>query len=73
MSEVSVTMHEHQPRSFSLKRRLEITEITDHWSELGRWWEGESPAEFFMVDTAGGQFLLCNNAQEGKWYVKPVH
>jgi hypothetical protein len=74
MPEVAVVARADRPANLIWKKRtLDILEITDHWIEQGRWWEGEAPGEFFLTDTTVGQFLLCRNSHTGKWYAKTIH
>ena len=37
-------------------RRVE--EVVDHWRETGRWWAGESPRDFFLVEAKRGAFIV---------------
>ena len=54
-------------------RSISILEIVDEWSELGRWWQGEKPAELRKVFTPKGMFLLWRERDGKDWYAKPVH
>ena len=35
-----------------------VENIVDHWRETGRWWEGEGPRDFFLVETKRGVFIV---------------
>lgn len=70
---VSVEVLNETPLSFLWHaNRVQINQITDHWSETGRWWDGEQTCEFFQVFTASGMFLLCLRISDNAWYAKPV-
>lgn len=38
-----------------------VEHIVDHWRETGRWWEGESPRDFFLAETERGVFIVSRN------------
>jgi hypothetical protein len=74
MVETQVVLAGERPLTFEWKHRLLAVEsVSDHWTELGRWWDGESPLEFFLVFAEGGLFLLARPVQGGTWHAKPVH
>ena len=52
---------------------IEIIEIVDSWTELGRWWDQEAISELFMLHTTIGMFLLWKNRDSKDWYAKPIH
>ena len=74
MTQISVHGDGQRPLQFIWKgRTFPVLEVVDRWSEFGRWWEGESRCEFYLVFTSIGMHLLCYHQQSGKWYGKPVH
>jgi len=74
MKSVTVVVLGNQPRAFDWQRkRIAVDQITDHWSETGRWWDNETPCEFFQVLTNAGTYLLCRRVTDNHWYAKPVH
>lgn len=42
-------------------RRIE--HIVDHWRERGRWWAGEAPRDFFLVETRRGAFIVSRGPE----------
>ena len=74
MVETRVELAGERPTAFAWKRRhLTIEAVSDHWIELGRWWDGESPLEFFLVLAESRLFLLARLLNDGTWHAKPVH
>ena len=74
MVETRVELAGERPTAFVWKRRhLTIEAVSDHWIELGRWWDGESPLEFFLVLAESRLFLLARLLNDGTWHAKPVH
>jgi hypothetical protein len=74
MIETQVTLGGERPLAFAWKRRhLTVQTVSDHWIEMGRWWEGESPLEFFLVSAESRPFLLARVQNDGTWHAKPVH
>ena len=51
---------------------MSISEIADQWKEMGRWWDGETAREFFLVVTVSGPFLLSRECCKDEWYAKAV-
>jgi hypothetical protein len=73
MDALTVDVLNGTPVTFVWRRnRIQIEQITDHWSESGRWWDGEAACEFFQVFTQRGMFLLCKRLTDEHWYAKPV-
>jgi hypothetical protein len=73
MHPVKVIVHHNHP--FSLmwqQRKLAIEDITDHWREFGRWWDGETTCDYYLSATSRGMFLLCHNIQTDLWQAKHV-
>jgi len=46
----------------------QVEGIVDHWREAGRWWAGERPREFFLVETSQGAFVVSRTASD--WQVE---
>jgi len=40
----------------------EVERIVDYWRETGRWWEGESPRDFFLVETVPGALIVSKGS-----------
>ena len=73
MARVVVTITDELPIRLKWKKAtVTITEIADAWRETGRWWADETECAFYLVDTAQGLFLLCQNPKVNEWYAKPV-
>jgi hypothetical protein len=74
MRKIEVEEKDSRPASLIWNRvRQTVLRIADHWREHGRWWDGESCAEFFLVDIPQGRFLLRWDQSAGNWHGKPVH
>lgn len=43
-----------QPAGFNRHGWHTVTEIVDHWRELGAWWEGEGPRDVWHIITDKG-------------------
>ncbi len=73
MKATEVRLKEKEPSLVAwARRKLEVLEIVDHWSELGRWWEHEGECEFYLVETEIGLLLLGRDVLSEKWYGKAV-
>jgi hypothetical protein len=73
MKATEVTLAQDEPAAVLWNRRsLRVLEISDHWSELGRWWEHESQCEFYLVETTLGLMLLAFDLSMKQWYAKRV-
>ena len=60
-----------QPERILVGNRWEGVEgIADRWRESGRWWQGEEPRDFFLVETSRGAFVI-SRGQEG-WRIEEV-
>jgi len=55
-------------RSVTLKgRRHRVERIVDAWRYGGRWWRGERPRDYFLLELEGG--LLLEVYREGETWV----
>jgi hypothetical protein len=73
MRSVTVSILNGRPVSFTYEhRQLQVLEISDHWSEQGRWWDGDVPCDLYLAGTGSGLFLLCLDTRQKVWYAKPV-
>jgi len=50
---ISVRCRDGRPVALARgKQRLRVLSLTDHWREVGYWWEGEGEKEFFLLEVA---------------------
>lgn len=38
-------------------RQRGVTRVLDRWRAGGRWWEGEPPRDYFLLELAGGMVV----------------
>ncbi len=54
-------------RSVALKRRrYRVRRILDRWRYGGRWWRGEPPRDYFLLELEGGRLLEVYQ-EAGRW------
>ena len=56
--------------------RLQVTEILDHWREIGEWWDYDPPPErdVYRVRTGdGGVYEIEYLRRERQWYLYRIY
>lgn len=73
MQPIEVQENHSAPVSVSWRKQIiRVTEIIDHWSEMGRWWDDEPPFHYYLVKTERRDLLLAHDIEQKLWYAKPM-
>jgi len=42
-----------------------VTRVLDRWRAGGRWWQGEAPRDYFLLELAGGMVVEVYKEDKG--------
>ena len=54
------------------RKSFRVNAILEHWREAGRWWEGETEKDFYLLAISKGQYIIYRDDMSKGWFLYKI-